>query len=240
MTQYKLAIIATSQAQMGHNGQPTGVWLEEVTTPYYSFRDAGVEVDLYSIAGGDIPIDPKSMRAAGENDPSVERYLSDAEGMQCFRKTHPVTEVDIQAYDAVFFPGGHGTMWDYPDNDAVAELVGAAIRDGKVVGAVCHGPAALISAKSAGGAALVAGKRLTGFTNTEESAAGLTDSVPFLLEDRLRALGADFSSGPDFRPFALRDGLLVTGQNPASAEVTAALVLEALEARRAAQTTGTS
>ena len=229
---WKVAIIATSHGIMGDSGEATGVWLEEITTPYYAFVDAGIEVDVFSISGGAIPIDPRSLKPEGENEDSVERYLKDEGAQALFMDTPPVTSVDIVHYDAVFLPGGHGTMWDYPGSQELSAIVSSALQSDKVVGAVCHGPAGLVTARLDDGTSVVAGKRVAGFTNSEEEAVGLTEEVPFLLETRLRELGADYQSGPDFAPFAVRDGLLVTGQNPASAGETVRYVIQALEETR--------
>lgn len=229
---WKVAIIATSHAFMGDSGEPTGVWLEELTTPYYALVDAGIEVDVYSIAGGPIPVDPRSLGSAGKNKDSVERYLRDTSAKELFADTQPIADVDLVHYDAVFLPGGHGTMWDYPSSRALASIVSSALDSDKIVAAVCHGPAGLVSATLADGSPVLQGRRVTGFTDSEEEAAGLDDAVPFLLEARLRELGADYVSGDDFKPFAVRDGLLVTGQNPASAALTVNMVIEALEERQ--------
>lgn len=223
----KILIIATSAGKMD-NGEPTGVWLEELTTPYYAFLDQGADVTLTSISGGAIPIDSRSVAPEGENDASVERYLKDTPTIDLVQNTKSFTEYDLKDFDAVFLPGGHGTMFDYPESASLAEVVETFAKEGKVVSAVCHGPAGLVSAKSADGEPLVKGRKVAGFTDSEEHAVGLQDAVPFLLETRLRELGADYQSIDDFQPFAVRDGNLVTGQNPASAEKTASLVMEAL------------
>ena len=225
----RILMVATSADRMTPGTEPTGVWLEELTTPYYAFRDAGAEVTLASIKGGAIPVDQRSVNADGENDASVERYLKD-EALKAEVVGTPVfTSIDPGGYDALFLPGGHGTMFDYPGSDELARLVERFDREGKIVSAVCHGPAGLVSAKKADGTPLVAGRRVAGFTDSEERAVGLDQAVPFLLETRLKELGAKHEGGPDFAPFALRDGNLVTGQNPASAARTAELVMEALK-----------
>lgn len=233
MTQANVLIIATSAAKMT-NGEPTGVWLEELTTPYYTFLDAGAEVTVASIAGGEIPVDARSVSAPGDNDASVERYLEDSAAQAAFRESVAFTELDLTGFDAVFLPGGHGTMFDYPDSAPLASTIEAFDAAGKIVAAVCHGPAGLVSAKAQDGSPFVKGRRVAGFTDSEEVAVGLQDAVPFLLESRLRELGALYESAPDFQAFAIRDGNLVTGQNPASATKTAALVMDALRARAAA------
>ncbi|MAO93343.1 MAG: glutamine amidotransferase [Rhodospirillales bacterium] len=224
----KVAIIVTSHASMGDTGEKTGVWLEEFTTPYYHLRDAGLTVDVFSVAGGDIPIDPRSVEGDAQKEESVARYLKD-ERLQTTVKTTPsVDQIDLDGYDAVFFPGGHGTMWDYPPNGAIAEVVSQGLDAGKIIATVCHGPACLVNAKTKAGAPVVKGRRVTGFSNSEEKAAGLTDVVPFLLETKLRELGAMYESVDDFQPFAIRDGDLITGQNPASAKKVADSLIEAL------------
>ncbi|MDO6386646.1 type 1 glutamine amidotransferase domain-containing protein [Uliginosibacterium sp. 31-12] len=225
---FKILVILTSHATAGTSGQSTGLWLEEFTTPYYAFVDAGAQVEVASIAGGQVPVDPHSIEAVGKNPASVERYLQD-EAL----RTRLATSIKIDGlaaadYDAVFMPGGHGTMWDLPTSDTLARLVSTAWGEGKIVAAVCHGPAGLVNAKDEKGQPLVAGRRVAAFSNTEEVAAGMDKSVPFALETRIRALGAHYESGPDFQPFAVRDGRLVTGQNPASSAKVAELVLQAL------------
>ena len=224
----KILMITTSADRMTPGDEPTGLWLEELTTPYYAFRDAGAEVTIASMAGGPVPIDARSVGPAGQNDASVERYLSDAALKADVAATPPFAVLDADSYDALFLPGGHGTMFDYPASEALARLVERFDRSGKVVAAVCHGPAGLVSALQPDGTPFVAGRRVTAFTDSEERAVGLDRAVPFLLEGRLRELGALHESAPDFAPFAVRDGMLVTGQNPASAARTAALVMEAL------------
>lgn len=223
---FKILVILTSHATAG--GQPTGVWLEEFTTPYYIFADEGAEVDVASIAGGVVPIDPHSMQAAGKNPPSVERFLKDETLRGRLNASKNIEAVRAADYDAVFMPGGHGTMWDLPASSSLARLLGEAWGEGKVVAAVCHGPAGLVNVKDEKGQPLVAGRRVAGFTNSEEIAAGMDKTVPFALETRLRSLGAHYASGPDFQPFAVRDGRLVTGQNPASSDKVAELLQQAL------------
>ncbi|WP_112874330.1 type 1 glutamine amidotransferase domain-containing protein [Paracoccus endophyticus] len=223
----RILIITTSAATMGADERPTGLWLEELTTPYYAFLDAGAEVTLASIQGGKVPVDPGSVKPAGENDPSVERALKDADFQARIAATPRFDTLDTAAFDAVVLPGGHGTMFDYPDSAALAKLVADFDAAGKVVAAVCHGPAGLVAARRADGRPVVAGRRVAGFTDSEERAMGLDQAVPFLLETRLKDLGAHYVSGPDFEPFAIRDRNLVTGQNPASAEPMAKLVFEA-------------
>lgn len=224
----KILFITTSASQMGDGGEPTGLWFEELSTPYYTFVDAGASVTLASIKGGAVPIDPRSLKPKGENEDSVERFLDDEAASRALKETLPITAVDVAGYDAVFLPGGHGTMWDLPESAELGDLLGKAWAQGKVVAAVCHGPAGLVSVRDETGLPLVKDRRVTGFTNSEERAVGLDQAVPFLLESRLRELGGRFECGPDFQPFALADGRLVTGQNPPSSALTAKLTLETL------------
>jgi putative intracellular protease/amidase len=222
----RILIISTSHDRMGDTGRPTGVWIEELTTPYYALADAGLQVDIASIKGGPAPIEPNSQKALGENTASVDRYLCDAVLQQKLRETSALDSIDTSQYHGLFLPGGHGTMWDYPQSATLARMVGSFLDEERVVAAVCHGPAGLVSAKLNNGQSVVAGRRVSAFTNSEEEAVGLTGVVPFLLETRLRELGADFVKTDDFQPFAVADGALITGQNPASAERVAALVLK--------------
>ncbi|WP_435656688.1 type 1 glutamine amidotransferase domain-containing protein [Brucella pituitosa] len=227
-THLKILMILTSSTTMGETDNSTGLWFEELATPYYAFVDAGASVTLASIRGGPAPIDPRSVKARGENEASVDRFLLDETASKALNETLPVPAIDISEYDAVFLPGGHGTMWDLPESAELAMLLGKAWADGKVVVAVCHGPAGLVNVKDETGAPLVSGRRVTGFSDSEERAAGLDEAVPFLLETRLRELGGRYENVADFQPFAIADGRLVTGQNPASSALTAKLTLEAL------------
>lgn len=233
MTQAKILIIATSAAKMD-NGEPTGVWLEELTTPYYAFLESGADVTVASVEGGAIPVDKRSVAEEGENDASVERYLNDADAQHAFQNTNSFMDYKPNDYDAVFLPGGHGTMFDYPKSSGLATMIERFDQAGKIVSAVCHGPAGLVGAKTSAGDPLVKGRKVAAFTDSEETAVGLQDAVPFLLETHLRELGAEHLSAPDFQPFAVRDGNLITGQNPASAQKTASLVLEAVREKQAA------
>ena len=229
----KVLIVLTSHAQMGATTEPTGFWLEEFTTPYYAFADAGAHVEIASIAGGRAPIDPRSLQLeAGKEPASVQRYLRDEPLQTKLAQTPAVASVATSEYDIVFLPGGHGTMWDLPTSVALADLVAATLQRGDVVGAVCHGPAGLVNARFKDGKPVVAGRKVAGFTNSEEKAVGLATVVPFLLETRLRELGGRYESGPDFQPFAVVDGNLVTGQNPASSEKAAELSIEAARKAR--------
>jgi putative intracellular protease/amidase len=225
----KIIFIVTSNAQMGAGGKATGIWAEELAVPYYAMLDAGFAVEIASPKGGQVPMDPGSMKPAGGNAPSVERFLADAEAMRMFTNTVLASGVNATAYDAVFFPGGHGTMWDLPVDAGVTRVVEAAFAANKIIAAVCHGAAGLVTAKRADGQSVLAAKRVNSFTDAEESAAGLTAVVPFLLESRIRELGATFESATNWAPFAVRDGNLITGQNPASSELVARHVIDALQ-----------
>lgn len=224
----RILLVLTSHAVKGSTGKPTGVWLEELAAPYYIFLSAGFEVDVASIAGGKVPLDPGSI--VGEQPDCVTRFLADDVAMQPIIQSKSLAGISAADYEAVFLPGGHGTMWDLPESQALATLLGNAWTSGKVVAAVCHGPSGLVSAMDAEGRPIVAGRNVTGFSNSEDDAVDLSNVVPFLLETRLKTLGGLYACGPDFQPFALRDGKLVTGQNPASSEKTAELTIEAIRA----------
>lgn len=223
-----ILFIVTSHALLGNSNEATGLWLEEFTTPYYAFIDAGYEVEIVSIKGGEVPVDPRSTQEAGENPVSVERFLKDRQAMEALKYTQPIDTVKTDKYAAVFLPGGHGTMWDLPDNKKLAKIISDTLADNRVVAAVCHGPAGLVSAVDDKGEPVVKNRKIAAFTNAEEKAAGLTDAVPFLLETRLRELGANFHKGPEFKSFAVSDNNLITGQNPASSEAVAKLVIQHL------------
>lgn len=224
----KILIISTSHATMGATDEPTGVWLEEVTTPYYEFVDAGADVSIVSIAGGTIPVDPRSLEGEAAEAESVVRYHDDNDLQAMIGDTDSVADVDPDDYEAIFLAGGHGTMWDFATSAELADLVADFLDTDRVVAAVCHGPAGLVAAVDENGNFVLKGRRVAGFTNSEEHAVGLAEAVPFLLETRLRELGADYQSGADFVSFAVRDDNLVTGQNPQSAAEVARLTLEAI------------
>jgi putative intracellular protease/amidase len=228
MPDFSILLGGTSHAVIGDaasGGKPTGLWLEELTTPYYIFKDAGFRVTVASIQGAAIPIDPRSQETDA---PSVQRFLKDDAAQIDIARTPALHTVNPLDFDALFLPGGHGTMWDFSNSEALAKAVVSMLNANKVVSAVCHGPAGLVNACYENGDPVVKGKRVAAFTNTEERAVGLTESVPFLLETRLRELGATFESVADFAPFAVHDGNLITGQNPASSQAVADLVVKAL------------
>jgi putative intracellular protease/amidase len=225
----KVLIVLTSHDRLGNTGKPTGFWLEEFAAPYYVLRDAGIDITLASPKGGQPPVDPKSDEP-GAQTPAMKRFRGDPEAQRALANTVKLPSVSSDDYDAVFFPGGHGPLWDLAeDRDALA-LLERLHAAGRPVAAVCHGPAVLRRAKGADGAPLVKGKTVTGFSNTEEAAVGLTDVVPFLIEDALKANGGKYSRAEDWASHAVVDGNLITGQNPASSEATARALLEALAA----------
>jgi putative intracellular protease/amidase len=230
----RILMIVTSNARMGEHGKPTGLWAEELAVPYYTLLDAGAQVELASPLGGPLPFDPGSVKPAGQNEPRVDRFLADPAAMAKAQNTQAVEAIDASAFDAVFFPGGHGTMWDLPADGGVKRAVESAFGAGKIVASVCHGAAGLVSARRSDGKPWVEGKRINSFTDAEETAAGLADVVPFALESRLRELGGRFEGAANWQPFAVRDGQLITGQNPQSSSLVADHMLEALGLRRAA------
>ncbi|HGQ7767868.1 TPA: type 1 glutamine amidotransferase domain-containing protein [Pseudomonas aeruginosa] len=221
----RILMVLTSQATMGDSNRPTGVWFEELTTPYYYFIDAGFEVVLASPKGGLVPVDPHSRE---ETTPSVVRFASDAQAMSLLENSLPLIEVSSADYAAIFLPGGHGTMFDLPDDQTLAALIQAFWREKKVVAAVCHGPAGLLGARDEQGNPLVAERKVSAFSNEEEDAAGLTDAMPFLLETRIRELGGLYEGAPKFEPYAVTDGRLVTGQNPMSSKLVAQMTIQAI------------
>jgi putative cofactor-binding repeat protein len=220
-------MILTSHDRLGDTGKPTGFWLEEFAAPYYVLRDAGIDITLASPKGGQPPVDPKSDEP-GAQTPAMKRFRSDPEAQRALASTTKLSSVSADDYDAVFYPGGHGPLWDLAENRKSIALVERLFAAGKPVAAVCHGPAVLRRAKGADGDPLVRGKTVTGFSNTEEAAVGLTDVVPFSVEDALKANGGRYSRAADWASHAVVDGNLITGQNPASSEATAHALLEAL------------
>jgi putative intracellular protease/amidase len=220
--------VLTSHDQLGDTGHKTGFWVEEFAAPYYVLADAGINVTLASPLGGQPPIDPKSADPAFAT-PATQRFDADSALQARLAATLPLASVDAANYDAVFYPGGHGPLWDLVDNADSLRLIADTVAAGKPLGAVCHASAALVNALAADGTPLVAGKQVTGFSNTEEDAVQLTAIVPLLVEDALQAKGGLYSKGPDWAPFVLEDGLLITGQNPASSEGVAHALLARLQ-----------
>jgi putative intracellular protease/amidase len=225
----RVLIVLTSHATLGETGRATGFYFDEMAAPYYALLDAGHRVDIASIKGGAAVHDPGSIKPnPAERPAAVQRFLADPDAMAKLSATPAVDTVDPSRYDAVFLPGGHGTMYDFPTSAELATLVGRVYDRGGVIGAVCHGPAGLVNAKRADGEPLVAGLRVNSFTDAEEAAVGLTNAMPFLLERQLRQLGAKFEGAPNFTAKVVRDGRLVTGQNPMSAEAVGQHLVQAL------------
>ena len=220
----KILLVLTSHDQLGNTGLKTGFWLEEFAAPYYVFKDAGADITLASPAGGQPPIDPKSDEP-GAQTAATERFRGDAQARQQLASTLPLASVNVADFDVVFYPGGHGPLWDLANDAASIALIEAAVRAGKPIGLVCHAPAALVKARGADGQPLIEGRRVTGFSNSEEAAVGLTTVVPLLIEDEFQRLGARYEKGKDWHPHVVTDGRLVTGQNPASSESAAKALL---------------
>lgn len=222
-----ILMVLTSHDQLGDTGKKTGFWLEEFAAPYYVFKDAGAQITLASPKGGQPPLDPKSDEPDAQTE-ATKRFKADKDALAALANTTPLGSVSDKDFDAVFYPGGHGPLWDLATDQASIALIEAMYEDGKVVAAVCHAPAALLNANAPDGAPLVRHKRVTGFTNSEEEGVQLTNVVPFLLEDALLENGARYSKGPDWAPYVVTEGSLVTGQNPASSEAAAREVLRLL------------
>lgn len=227
----KVLMVLTSHDQLGDTGHKTGFWLEELAAPYYAFKEAGAEITLASPKGGRPPLDPRSSEPASQTD-TTRRFEADAEAMAALARTVPLRDVSQADFDTVFYPGGHGPLWDLAEDETSIELIESFLTARKPVGLVCHAPGALRRARTATGRPLVEGRKVTGFSNAEEAAVGLTDVVPFLVEDELKALGGLYSRGGNWASYAVRDDLLVTGQNPQSSAETARLLMETLKTAR--------
>ncbi|WP_420337766.1 type 1 glutamine amidotransferase domain-containing protein [Roseibium sp.] len=223
----KVLIVLTSHEDLGDTGQKTGFWVEEFAAPYYAFKDAGADITLTSPKGGQPPIDPKSSDPSAATD-ATRRFDADPETQKALANTLKLDDVNASDYDAIFFPGGHGPLWDLTNDTTSIGLIETFFNAGKPVGAVCHAPAVLLNAKTPDGAPLVNGRKVAGFTNAEEDAVGLTNVVPFLLEDELKAKGGAYESVASWSSFAVEDGNLITGQNPVSSEAVAEKVLAQL------------
>ncbi|MET8482596.1 type 1 glutamine amidotransferase domain-containing protein [Streptomyces tendae] len=211
----KVLIVLTSHDELGTTGRKTGFWLEELAAPYYRFKDVGAEVVLASPKGGRPPLDPKSNEPAFRTD-ETRRFEADPEAVAALAHTVRLDSVAADDFDTVFYPGGHGPLWDLAEDPDSVRLIETVVRAGKPLALVCHAPGVLRHVTASDGTPLVRGRKVTGFTNGEEAAVGLTDIVPFLVEDELKQLGADYSKAGDWEPYTITDGLLVTGQNPAS------------------------
>ena len=225
----KILMVLTSHDQLGNTGVKTGFWLEEFAAPYYVFKDAGATITLASPLGGQPPLDPKSDEAAAQTS-WTQRFKADPAAQAELASTHKLSAVKADEFDAVFYPGGHGPLWDLAEDSASILLIEGMLADGKPVVAVCHAPAVLRHPKTLDGKSVVHGKAVTGYTNTEEEAVGLTKVVPFLVEDMLKANGGHYSKVADWQPYVLTAGLLITGQNPASSEPAARALLDKLAA----------
>lgn len=213
----KVLMVLTSHDVLGNTGKKTGFWLEEFAAPYYTFLDAGAEITVASPAGGQPPLDPKSDLADFQTE-LTHRFKADPSAQAVLANTVKLEGLRQEDFDTVFYPGGHGPLWDLAESQTSIDLIESFERAGKPVGFVCHAPGVLKNVKAANGDPIVKGRTVTGFTNGEEAAVELTDVVPFLIEDTFIAQGADYRKGPDWAPFVLEDGRLVTGQNPASSE----------------------
>jgi putative intracellular protease/amidase len=219
-----ILMVLTSHDQLGDTGKKTGFWLEEFAAPYYVFKDAGAKVTLVSPRGGQPPLDPKSDEPDAQT-AATRRFKGDSDAQHALGHTGVLADVNAAGYDAVFYPGGHGPLWDLAQDPYSLKLIQQMLQADKTVAAVCHAPGVLWRAKGADGASVVKGKRVTGFTNSEEDAAGLTQVVPFLVQDLLVENGGVYSKGADWQPHVVTDGPLITGQNPASSEPAARALL---------------
>jgi putative intracellular protease/amidase len=223
-----ILMVLTSHDRLGNTGKATGFWLEEFAAPYYTFKDAGVTLTMASPAGGQPPLDPKSNEPDSQT-PATERFHADKNAQEALAHTLPLAQVREADFDAVFYPGGHGPLWDLAESAASIALIQAFNRANKPTSFVCHAPGVLRNVKAEDGSPLVKGRNVTGFSNSEEAAVQLTDVVPFLIEDEFKRLGAHYSKGTDWQSHVVTDGLLVTGQNPASSEDAAEALLGLLE-----------
>jgi len=223
----KVLIVLTSHDQLGTTGKKTGFWLEELAAPYYTFKDAGADIVLASPKGGQPPLDPKSNEPSSQTD-ATRRFEADAAAKAQLASTVRLDTVSQADFDTVFYPGGHGPLWDLAEDAHSIALIASFVEAGKPVALVCHAPGVLRHVKGADGKPLVAGKQVIGFTNTEEDGVGLTEVVPFLVEDELKAKGGVYSRGPDWGSYVVTDGLLITGQNPASSSEAATVLMKQL------------
>ncbi|NQZ22750.1 MAG: type 1 glutamine amidotransferase domain-containing protein [Colwellia sp.] len=225
----KILMVLTSHDELGNTGQKTGFWVEEFAAPYYAFIDAGVEVTLATPKGGQAPIDPTSTLADFQTT-ATKRYDADDTAQAKIASTVTLSSLNESAFDGVFYPGGHGPLWDLTDNTDSITLIESFLKAGKAVATVCHASAALLNVKQASGHFAIKGKAVTGFTNSEEEAVQLTAVVPFLLEDELIKRGGEYQKSHDWHAFVVQDGLIITGQNPASSALAAEKLLAQLSA----------
>jgi putative intracellular protease/amidase len=224
----KILIVLTSHDQLGDTGEKTGFWLEELAAPYYRFIDAGAEITLVSPQGGHPPLDPKSSAEDAQTE-ATRRFEADETAMRALANTHKLSEVNADEFDAVFYPGGHGPLWDLVNDYTSIHLIEETLQSNKPVALVCHAPEVLKKVKDSEGHSIVSGKSVTGFSNTEEEGVGLTNIVPFLVEDMLKENGGHYSKADDWQVHVQQDGLLITGQNPASSAATADALLDLLK-----------
>lgn len=220
----KILMVLTSHDELGNTGKKTGFWVEEFAAPYYAFIDAGVEVTLATPKGGQAPIDPTSTLDDFQT-AATERYNSDATAQAKIATTVLLSSLNESDFDGVFYPGGHGPLWDLTDNTDSITLIESFLNAGKAVATVCHASAALLNVKQASGDFAIKDKAVTGFTNSEEEAVQLTEIVPFLVEDELIKRGGEYQKAEDWHAFAIQDGLIITGQNPASSALAAEKLL---------------
>jgi putative intracellular protease/amidase len=215
-----ILFVLTSHDELGNTGEKTGFWIEEFAAPYYYLVDKGITVDIVTPKGGQAPIDPKSNEPDFQTE-ATKRYFKDEKTMKAIANTAKLSDVNQEKYDAVFYPGGHGPLWDLAEDAQSISLLESFYANNKPLGLVCHAPAALKNVKNTNGEPLVKGKNVTGFSNTEEDAVQLTNIVPFLVEDMMKENGGNYSKGGDWTEFAIEDGLLITGQNPQSSNLVA-------------------
>jgi len=223
----KILMVITSHDQLGDTDKKTGFWLEEFAAPYYVFKDAGAAITLASPQGGQPPLDPKSDDPQAQSE-ATRRFKTDPAAQAVLASTRKLADLAARDFDAVFYPGGHGPLWDLAEDKASIALIEAMLTTGKPVAAVCHAPAVLRHAKDGSGNSVLRNKSVTSFTNTEEEAVGLTDIVPFLVENMLKENGGHYSKLADWQPYVVADGLLITGQNPASSAPAATALLDKL------------
>ena len=228
---FRTLFVLTSHTALGETGNPTGFWFEELAAPWWALRDAGLYADIATVRGGDPVADPASLSDQGGRTAAVDRFLANAEATRVLAAAPGIAQVDVSRYEAVFLVGGHGTMWDFPGSDVLKNLVEAIVQREGLVAAVCHGPSGLLRVKDAAGAPLVRGRKVCGFANSEEAAVGATQVVPFLLEDQLRQLGAIYQPGAPFEANVVRDGHLLTGQNPQSSQSLGEQLVAAIQQR---------
>ncbi len=227
----KVLIVLTSHSDLGNTNEKTGFWIEEFATPYYVLADADMEITIASPKGGQPPVDPKS-EAPEAQTPATERFYKDNDLIDKVAHTLKLSEINQEDFDAIFYPGGHGPLWDLANDTNSIKLIESFYNHHKPIAFVCHAPAALVNVKTSNGEHIIRGKELTGFSNSEEEAVKLTNVVPFLLEDELIKHGANYSKGKDWGSYVKQDGLLITGQNPASSKAVAIRLLETLNAKK--------